>query len=97
MHKNKSMDLTVDNVKLIMWESSKMPNTTLVDGIRTKTGGEQECSVYTFKDEWGSKLIFLSQKNDFRTSEGKDGSLTVKVKYDDFKRKNVVQFVNFEV
>lgn len=86
---------TVQKITLKMWEKTMMPETNLVDGVRQKTGNRVEFTTYTFTNEYGDKLVFLSKENQFRPLEGETGELQVKLAYDDFRKRNLVKFVNF--
>jgi len=90
------MDTKIVNVELVMWEKTMMAETSLEDGKRIKTGKQVEMTTYTFRDEFGSKLVFLSTDSNFRRAERKHGDLFVKLGYDDFKKQNRVRFVGFQ-
>lgn len=92
------METTIENVKLKMWEKTDLPETNLNNGIRVKTGNKVEFTTYTFVDEWGSKLVFLTKSDRFRVLEGETGNLTLKIELDDFggRRKWKVSLVDFK-
>jgi len=80
--------------KLKMWEATHMPESekVTVDGKTSyqKTGKKVEKTTYTFIDELGDKLVFLSD-NEYRTMEGKAVELDLDITHDDFNRKNKIQ------
>jgi len=54
-------------------------------GKYEKTGRKEERTTYTFKDEFGEKLVLLAG-NDYRELEGRQCNITLSVKYNDFDR-----------
>jgi len=91
---------TVDkSVELKMWEKTMMPESTMqeVDGKKkfVKTGKEVEMTTYTFRDEFGDKLVILTKKNDYRALEGSKGVLEFDIKLDDFSKKIKTSFNSF--
>jgi len=85
-----------------MWERTMMPESSAVKDASTgktnfvKTGKEVEMTTYTFRDEFGDKLIILTKKNDFRQLEGAKGILSLDVKFDEFSKKIKTSFGGFE-
>jgi len=87
------------NVKLVMWEKTSMPESTMAKDkdnktVFTKTGKDIEMTTYTFRDFVGEKLVLLSKDNSFRTMEGKDVSLVLDVVFNDFQKKNRTTLVS---
>jgi len=60
-----------------------------------KTGKKVEQSTYTFVDEWGAKLVFLSADSELRKHEGKQGDLNVSLIHDNYNSVNKIQFKSF--
>jgi len=91
----------VNNVRLVMFERTMMPESTMqeVDGKKkfVKTGKETEMTTYTFRDEFGDKLIVLSPKNEYRSLEGEDVSIEVEISYNDFQKRNRVSLKSVNV
>jgi len=88
------------DVKLKMWERTMMPESTMVekDGKKqfVKTGKEMEMTTYIFTDVVGDKLVILSKDNNFRTLEGEEVIITVKIEFNDFRKQNRVTLVGIE-
>jgi len=88
------------DVKLKMWERTMMPESNMVekDGKKqfVKTGKEVEMTTYIFTDTFGDKLVILSKDNSFRTLEGEEVVITVKIEFNDFAKKNRVSLVGIE-
>jgi len=72
-----------------------MPVSEKVDGKYVKTGEKQEQTTYTFLDELGNKLVFLSSNHALRNFEGQTGDLFVALSFDNFKKTNKVSFLGF--
>ena len=74
-----------------------MPESTMVekDGKKqfVKTGNEVEMTTYIFTDTFGDKLVILSKDNNFRTLEGEEVVITLKIEFNDFAKKNRVSLV----
>jgi len=88
------------DVKLKMWERTMMPESKMkeVDGKKqfVKTGQDVEMTTYIFTDIVGDKLVILSKDNSFRTLEGEEVIITLKVEFNDFSKKNRVSLVSLE-
>jgi len=88
------------DVKLKMWERTLMPESSMqeVNGKKqfVKTGKEVEMTTYIFTDLVGDKLVILSKDNNFRTLEGEEVIITVKIEFNDFAKKNRVSLVGIE-
>lgn len=88
------------DVRLKMWERTMMPESTMVekDGKKqfVKTGKEVEMTTYIFTDVVGDKLVILSKDNNFRTLEGEEVIITVKIEFNDFRKQNRVSLVKLE-
>jgi len=52
-------------------------------------------TTYTFRDEFGDKLVILTKKNDYRALEGARGVLEFDIKLDDFSKKIKTSFNSF--
>jgi len=82
------------DVKLKMWERTLMPESTMVEKegkkIFVKTGKDVEMTTYVFTDITGDKLVLLSKDNSFRTLEGEEVIISLKIEYNDFSKKNRV-------
>jgi len=89
------VDTKIENVTLKMWEKTMMPETSLQDGKRIKTGNKLEFTTYTFTDSWGAKLTFLTQSSEYRKFEGETGDLILSLAHDDFRKRNRVLFKGF--
>jgi len=87
--------IKLSNIVLKMWEKTMMPESVLQDGKYVKTGKKLEQTTYTFVDEWGNKLVFLSDNQGLRKSEGKLGVLEVALTHDNFNKINKMKFVDF--
>jgi len=90
------------NVKLVMWEKTEMPESTMSKDkegktVFTKTDKVIEMTTYTFRDFAGEKLVILSKDNSFRPMEGKDVDLILEVIFNDFQKKNRVTLVKLEL
>jgi len=72
-----------------------MPVSEKVDGKYVKTGEKEEQTIYTFLDEWGNKLVFLSNNMIMRKFEGQTGDLFVGLSHDNFKKTNKISFLGF--
>jgi len=88
-------DIKIENVTLKMWEKTMMPVSEKVDGKYVKTGEKEEQTTYTFIDEWGNKLVFLSNDINLRKQEGNTGHLLVSLSHDNFKKTNKIQYKGF--
>jgi len=88
---------TIKNVTLKMWEKKMLPSTSMVEGKRVKTGGQDELTSYVFTDEFGTKLVFLSKNSDYRQLEGHTGELQVELSHDEFTKRNRVAMKSFLV
>jgi len=60
-----------------------------------KTGKKLEQTTYTFTDEWGAKLVFLSTDSELRKCEGKQGDLALTLVHDNYNSVNKIQFKSF--
>lgn len=87
-----------DDVKLAMWEKREVSGRTQnpVSKKWEDDGTTVEKTLYTFKDEFGEKLEFLSD-NELRKYEGEVGSLAISFGYNSFERKNQMKFGGFVV
>jgi len=89
----------LENVKLVMFERTMLPESIreTVEGktVFKKTGKEVENTTYTFLDESGDKLVFLSPNSELRDKEGETGALFVDLGHDSYKKKNTVKLVGF--
>lgn len=87
--------IKIANVSLKMWEKTMMPESIFQDGKYVKTGKKIEQTTYSFIDEWGNKLVFLSDNNNFRKLEGVTGDLWLSLVHDNFNKINKIQFKGF--
>ena len=85
------MIATIKGLTLVMWEKTMMPDSNYDSATKQwiKTGSLTEKTTYVLRDEFGSKIVFLSG-NDFRKLEGKIVDVEVKLVYGEFGRKNKV-------
>jgi len=81
----------LQNVKLVMFERTMMPESTMkeVDGKKSfvKTGNEVEMTTYTFRDGMGDKFVTMSKDNSYRTLEGEMVDIELDIKLNEFTRK----------
>jgi len=83
-------------MKLAMWEKTMMSESVMGKDdkgktVFTKTGNKTESTTYTFKDEYGEKLVFLSSNNNYRNLEGEEVEVQIEISHDDYNKKNKVQ------
>jgi len=94
----KSEDL--QNVKLVMFEKTEMPESIQqeVNGKKqfVQTGKKVEMTTYTFRDGFGEKLVILSKDNSFRDLEGSIVDLTLDISFNDFQKRNNVKLLSCE-
>jgi len=85
------MHTEIKNVELVMWEKTDMPESKYDEATKkyVKTGNKTERTTYTFRDEFGSKLVFLGN-NDYRQYERKPVDIDLELSYDDYNRKNKI-------
>jgi len=84
-------------VTMVLWEKRELPKSTKDDkGNWVKTGEKEEFTVYTFRDEFGDVLKFMTKDNDLRHFENSDLELYLSVTYDDYNNKNVVKIDHVE-
>jgi len=90
-------DITLDGITLKMWEKTMMNESVFSEeeGKYKRTGKKVEQTTYTFVDEVGDKLVFLSDNNALRSQEGKTGELFLALSYDNFNKRNKIQFKGF--
>jgi len=81
----------LQNVKLVMFERTMMPESTMkeVDGKKSfvKTGNEVEMTTYTFRDGMGDKFVTMSKDNSYRSLEGEMVDISVELKHNSFTNK----------
>jgi len=90
-------------VELKMWEKTMMPESVMVDSVVNgktkkefqKTGKEVEMTTYTFRDEFGDKIVVLTKNNDYRALEGARGVIEFNVRLDEFTKKLKTTFSSF--
>jgi len=85
----------VEDVKLLMWEKTEMPESSMEKDANNKTvfkktGKMTEMTTYTFRNGFGEKLVILSKYNNYRELEGKVVDLVLDVQFNDFSRKNKI-------
>lgn len=92
-------DIVIENITLKMWEKSMMSESIFSEEKKqyVKTGKKVEQTTYSFLDEDGDKLVFLSDKNEWRKMEGQTGDLHVSLNHDNFNKVNKIQFKGFVV
>jgi len=90
------MDITL-KVQLKMWEKTMMSESIFSEEKNTyvKTGKKVEQTTYTFVDEVGNKLVFLSDNIKIREYEGETGELFVSLTHDNYNKINKIQFKGF--
>jgi len=90
------MDITLQ-VQLKMWEKTMMSESIFSEEKNTyvKTGKKVEQTTYTFVDEVGNKLVFLSDNIKIRDYEGQTGDLFVALTHDNYNGVNKIQFKGF--
>lgn len=87
-------------VKLMMWERTLMPDSTMVKDEKTgktdfiKNGKEVEFTTYTFRDSFGDKLVFMIKSDAYRILEGKFVDITLDVALNDFTKKTQTKLVS---
>lgn len=78
-----------ESMILKYWKKVEMKDKQRNDkGDYVATGKMVEMTGYSFFNEFGEELYFISPKNDFRDYEGKQVMISVKASYDDYGRKN---------
>jgi len=84
-------------VQLKMWEKTMMNESIFSEekNAYIKTGKKVEQTTYTFVDEVGNKLVFLSDNSSFRRYEGETGELFVTLFHDNYNGVNKIQFKGF--
>jgi len=90
------MDITLQ-VQLKMWEKTMMNESIFSEekNAYIKTGKKVEQTTYTFVDEVGNKLVFLSDNAKIREHEGETGELFVALTHDNYNGINKIQFKGF--
>jgi len=84
-------------VTMVLWEKRELPKSVKNEkGVWEKTGGIEEFTVYTFRDEFGDVLKFMTKDNDLRHFENSELELFLNVSYDDYNNKNVVKIDHVE-
>jgi len=78
-------------LKLAFFENTDLPESIASKDdngktIFTKTGKKVPYTTYTFRDQLGEKLIFLSNNDTWRALEGELVDIEVEISYDDYKR-----------
>jgi len=77
-----------EGIKLAMWEKTELPEREKdANGDWKNTGKKVEKTTYTFKDEFGDKLVLLSN-NEYRELEGRQCDIVIGITYNDYDRKN---------
>lgn len=89
------MIATLENVELVMWEKTMMPESVMSKDekgktVFTKTGVKNEYTKYIFRDLVGDKLVFVSKVNDYRNLERKRVDLEIDLSHDDFSGRNKI-------
>lgn len=89
----------LNKVQLKMWESTAMKDSDIVEGPDGKkkfvpNGKFVDMTTYTFRDEFGSKLVIMSKNSDFRAYEGKYVDIELDVSLDEFTRKVKTRLLN---
>jgi len=92
------METIITPVELVMWEKVELPESKKneVSGKYEKTGEKVEKTQYTFRDEFGTKLVLLGD-NKYREFERRQCTVEIKIAYNDFERKTKVSLVNVRV
>jgi len=88
-------NIQLQDITLKMWEKTMMPKSEKIDGKYVKTGEKEEQTTYTFLDDEGDKLVFLSNDQKIRNFEGKIGKLFVILSHDSYNKRNTVKFGGF--
>jgi len=75
---------------LVLWEKKDLPERAKnsASGEWEKTGKMTEYTVYTFRDQFGDVMKFMSIENKYRTFEGDEVIVTLGVKFDDYNNVN---------
>jgi len=87
-------------VKLIMWEKTEMPDSDMVTNEKTgkkefvKNGKTTEMTTYTLRDGFGNKFVVLSKDNSYRSLEGEMVEISVDLVYNDFNRKTQIKLAS---
>jgi len=91
------MEITLENITLKMWEKTMMSESIFSEEENKykKTGKKTEQTTYTFVDNQGNKLVFLSANNVLRNKEGETGDLFVALSHDNYNGVNKIQFKGF--
>lgn len=89
------MNTTIKNVILVMFEKTMMPDSMYSEEQKkyVKTGNKTERTTYTFRDEFGTKLVFLAG-NEYRALERESVDLDIELSFDDYNRKNKISLKN---
>lgn len=85
------MEALIEGLKFVMWEKTDMPESAMSKDekgktIFVKTGNKIEKTTYTFKDEYGDKLVLMAG-NEWRGLEMEKVDVLLAINYDDFNRK----------
>jgi len=82
------MQATIRGLELVMWEKVDMPDSVYNKEKKAfeKTGKFIERTSYTFRDEFGDKIVFFGDNN-YREYERQGVDIDVKLSYDDYNRK----------
>jgi len=89
----------IQKVKLMFYEKTMMPESKMEEDSKgkksfVKTGGEVEMTTYTFRDDSGDKIIFLSKENGYRSLEGEYVDITLDIRFNDFTKKVQTKLVS---
>jgi len=86
------------DVKLVMWERTMMPVRVKnpETGAWDATGEKEERTTYTFKDEFGDKLVLMSN-DQWRELEGRNCIVTLGIAYNDYDKKTKVSLQSVQL
>jgi len=89
------IQVNFEGIKMAMWEKTMLPEKKLnpETGKWEKTGNKEERTTYTFKDEFGDKLVLMG-KNEYRVFEGEQVDITLALSYNDYDRVTKISLYN---
>lgn len=80
-----------EDVKMVMYKKVELNSRAKNEatGKWENTGGKEEKTEYTFRDEFGDIVVLLGT-NEYRELEGRQCDITLGISYSEFDRKNRV-------
>jgi len=89
------ISVTFEPIKLALWKKRELNQRAKnPEGKWVPTGGKEEKTEYTFRDEFGETIVLLGD-NTFRQYEGQEGEITLGIRYNEFERKSVLSLKDF--